>query len=264
MPFSPRGRHIWITGASSGIGAALALRCAKDGAESLIISARRQDRLDILAQRCRASGATVHPLSCDLSEASDIDRVLDLFFRLHIPLDTLVHSAGVSQRARARDTELATASEILAINFSAVQHITRELLPTLMMQDHPHLVAISSIASIGVGMRSSYAAAKAALEAYMRSIAIEEKGLCVSIVKPGFVRTAVARHALRGDSSLHNMTEPAIERGMSPERCARAILRCIGRTESYVATPLSFHLFRLMQRLHPTFARSILRHRMDS
>lgn len=233
------GRVVWITGASSGIGAALARAYAADGAR-LVLSARRVDALEATRTRCESLGAdAVFVLPLDLADtaahAPAVDAVVARFGRI----DLLVNNAGISQRSLARATVLDVDRRLVEVNFIGTVSLTKAVLPVMTAQRGGHIAAVTSLVGhIGTPMRSAYAASKHALHGFFDSLRAEvwRDGIAISLVCPGFIRTDVSINALEGDGSAHGVMDRGQAKGMDPDECARRIKRGLdrGRAEVWV------------------------------
>lgn len=236
-PVDFNGKAIWITGASSGIGEALAYAFAATGAQ-VILSSRNAGRLQEAASRCmNPDRHMVLPL--DLSDTSNlagkVDAVLDRFGRI----DILVNNGGISQRSFAADTSLETVRRIMETNFFGTVALTGAVLPVMLGKGSGRIVVISSlVGKIGTPLRSSYAASKHALHGYFDSLRaeIQRKGIGVTIVCPGFIRTSISVNALTADGSCHGVMDDAQACGMSADLCASRLLKAIasGRDEVFI------------------------------
>jgi dehydrogenase/reductase SDR family member 7B len=226
----------WITGASSGIGAALARALAARGA-SLVLSGRRVDALDAVARDC--GEALVLPF-----EATDFERITSIAERAWSwkgRVDGLVNNAGVSQRSLALETQFAVYQRMIAIDLLAPIALTQALLPRMVKAGGGRIVAISSVAGIvGAPMRSAYSAAKHGLIGYHDSVRAENEhlGIRVHVIAPGSVRTDVSRNALNADGSRRGVSDAAIDNGLPPADAAAAILAALeaGKRELILAT----------------------------
>lgn len=254
-----RDRVIWVTGASSGIGEALARQLAARGA-TLILSSRREEALDAVRRSCdRPDEHFVLPL--DLADPSSLEyaaeRALDRFGHV----DVMVHNGGVSQRALARDTELSVDRRLMEVDYFGAVALTKALLPSMLERGAGRFVVVSSlVGKFGTPLRSGYSAAKHALHGFFEALAAEEHdaGIRVTMVCPGFIRTEVTLHALTADGSAQGTMDDAQEHGMAPEECARQIVRAIeaGKREVLVAGKERFAV--IVKRLFPgLFARII-------
>lgn len=231
-------KRIWITGASSGIGEALANAFAEHGAH-LILSARNEQELNRVAAGCAEAGAgsvIVQPL--DLSQHDTIPGIAENILKRVGKIDILVNNGGVSQRALARDTSLEVDKKIMNINFFGTVALTKSVLPNMLTHQLGHIVTITSLTGkFGSPLRSSYAASKHALHGFFDSLRAElgNTPIKVTIVCPGFIRTNVSLNALTGDGARQNKMDDATSKGMAPELLAQKILRAIesGKEEIY-------------------------------
>ena len=224
------GKVWWITGASSGIGAALAKALAENGAR-LILSGRNEKALAGVAAEAGAS-SLILPF-----EATDFDRMEEIADRAWTwarangdGVYGLVNNAGISQRSLAIETIFAVYRRIVDIDLLAPIALTQALLPRMAGAGTGQIVAISSVAGIvGSPMRSAYSAAKHGLIGYHDSVRAETAhlGLKVLVVAPGSVRTEVSKNALGGDAQARGVSDAAIDNGMDPGEAARRILEAV-------------------------------------
>lgn len=230
------GKVVWITGASSGIGEALAAAFAREGAR-LVLSSRRADELERVRQ------ALVRPaehfcLPLDLAQSDTFPaltaQVLGKFGRV----DILVNNGGVSQRALAADSLLAVERTMMEVNYFGTVALTKAVLPAMLAHGAGHVVVISSVMGyIGTPGRSTYAASKHALHGYFDSLRAEvwRTGVKVTLVCPGYVRTKVSDNALDARGEKHGVTDATHQRGITAERCAEATLRAIARGKEEIS-----------------------------
>jgi len=229
-------RTVWITGASSGIGEALAHVCSKRGAR-LVLSARRAERLQEVRAACpHPDRHIVTPL--DLSDPATLHAAIeDVRDRLG-PVDVLVHSGGISQRSLARETDLTVDRRIMEVNYFGAVTLTKRVLPSMLERGRGHFVVISSlVGKFGTAHRSAYAASKHALHGFFDSLRAEvyDDGLRVTLVCPGFVKTNIAHNALTEDgTSLSEKKDEVREIGIPPANCARQIADAIERERDEV------------------------------
>lgn len=216
----------WITGASSGIGAALAEALAQKGAK-LILSGRNEAALAETAARGKAEHLILPFEATDFARLSTLVEQAWSWAAPHGGIYGLVNNAGVSQRSLAVDTAFEVYRRIVDIDLMAPIALTQVLLPRMIDAGGGRIVAISSVAGIiGAPLRSAYSAAKAGLIAYHDSVRAEtaHQGLGVLVVAPGSVRTNVSRNALDGNAQARGFSDVAIENGMAPEAAAQRIL----------------------------------------
>lgn len=227
------GRTWWITGASSGIGAALAVALGQAGA-GLVLSGRNEAAL---AETARRAGAPHLLLPFEATDFERIPAVVDQAWnwaRERGGVDGLVNNAGISQRSLAVETVFAVYKQIVDVDLLAPIALTQALLPRMVEAGGGHLVAISSVAGfVGVPLRSAYSAAKHGLIGYSDSVRAEtaHKGIRVLVVAPGSVRTNVSKNALDANARVRGFSDAAIDTGMAPEAAAARILDAIRNGE---------------------------------
>ena len=218
------GRILWITGGSSGIGAALARAFAQEGAH-LILSGRREDALHAVAD---ALPGETFVLPFETTDWDSLPQVVERAIAWKGRVDGLINNAGISQRSLAVDTGFDVYRRIVDVDLLAPIALTQLLLPHMTARGSGHIAAISSVAGrIGVPLRTGYCAAKHGLIGYFDALRAETQiahGLSVTTILPGSVRTDVARNALEGDGSRHGRSDSAIDAGMDPDACAAQIV----------------------------------------
>lgn len=215
----------WITGASSGIGQALALALAKRGA-SVILSGRNVAALEAAAKDC--ADALVLPF-----EATDFDQIPAIVERAWSwkgRVHGLVNNAGVSQRSLAVETAFSVYRKMIDVDLMAPIALTQALLPGMVQAGGGTIVAIASVAGMaGIPLRSAYCAAKHGLIGYHDAVRAENEhlGIKVHVIAPGSVRTDVSRNALTADGSKRGVSDKAIDNGMAPSDVAEEILKAV-------------------------------------
>jgi len=240
----------WITGASSGIGEALARALAARGA-NLILSGRNVTALETVARDC--TEAFVLPF-----EATDFHAIPGIVERAWLwkgRIDGLVNNAGVSQRSLAIETEFAVYEKMIAVDLLAPIALTQALLPRMVEAGGGRIVAISSVAGIaGIPLRSAYSAAKHGVIGYHDAVRAENEhlGIQVHVIAPGSVRTNVSKNALTADGSKRGVSDAAIDNGLPPEEVAQSILAAIesGKRELILAKPAE-HDIAVLRRKDP-------------
>jgi len=219
-------RRVWITGASSGIGEALAYECSRRGAR-LVLSSRREDALQAVRERC------AHPddhvvQTLDLAEPDSLQHAAEAVQEEIGPVDVLVNNGGISQRGTAVETEMDVVRRILEVNFFGAVQLTKAVLPSMIDRQEGHIAVVSSVVGkFGTPLRSSYAASKHALHGWFDSLRAEVHGdgIGVTLACPGFVKTNVSANALYPDGTP--LGAEAEEKGIPPEQCAAAIADAI-------------------------------------
>ncbi len=230
-----KSKTIWITGASSGIGKALALEFSKLEA-NIIISSRNIDKLQEVKAQCENS-ENVKVLKLDLDNYTFIDKTVQTAISLFGEIDILVNNGGISQRSLAIDTEIQVDERIFNTNYFGTIALTKALLPYFAAKNEGHFVVVTSVVGkIGTPLRSSYAASKHALHGFFDSLRAEvyKNNIAVTLVCPGFIQTEVSINALIGDGSKQNTMDKSTEKGLLPNLFAKKMIRAIARKEQEI------------------------------
>lgn len=220
---------VWITGASSGIGEALAVAFAGEGAR-LVLSARRQDELQRVAGRCQQAGLAeqdVMVLPLDISQVDTLTGAADQVLARFGQIDLLINNAGLSQRSLCKDTDLSVYKKLLDVDVLGQIAMTKAVLPHMLERQNGHIAATASVAGkVGARKRTGYCAAKHAVMGFFDSLRaeVEDSGVQVSTIVPGFIRTPISINALAGDGQAFGKTDENIAGGMDVDECARVIL----------------------------------------
>jgi dehydrogenase/reductase SDR family member 7B len=226
---------VWITGASSGIGEALAMAWSREGAR-VVLSARNAAELERVRQACaHPERHLVRPL--DLTDVEDVRKATDEVLGAMGKVDVLVHSGGVSQRSLVSETDLAIDRAIMDVNYFGAIALTKAVLPSMLARKAGHIVPISSvIGHVGIPLRSAYAASKHALHGFFDALRAEtaKEGIRVTIVCPGYVKTKVSENALRGDGSRHGHLDETHAKAMLPEEAAPRIIAGVAKGKDEV------------------------------
>ncbi len=230
------GQTWWITGASSGIGAALARELGERGAR-VILSGRDEARLHQVAEGIPTETLI---LPFDVRDDEAMLAATDAAIEWSGGIDGFVANAGVSQRSRATATDVRVYRDIVEIDLLAQIAATQALLPHLTGRDSGKLVFISSVAGkVGVPMRTAYCAAKFGLAGYAEALRAElsQGGITVHVIYPGSIATDVSRNALTGDGSVRGRSDATIDNGIAPDDAARSMLDAVdeGQREIIVA-----------------------------
>ncbi len=221
---------VWITGASSGIGEACAYRYAASGCRLVLTSSSRQ-KLDLVAERCRSKAAAdVRVLPYDLNEPDGIKLLVREAWNAFGGIDILFCNAGVSQRTTVEDTPMPMVRKIMEINFFAPVAIAEALLPLMISAGGGRIAVTTSIAGrFGFPLRCAYSASKHALYGFFETLRAEnrDRGITVTMVCPGRVRTDISRNALDKGGVRHGLMDPGQDEGISADKAAKRIVRAI-------------------------------------
>lgn len=230
-----KGLTIWITGASSGIGEALAVAFAKHGA-TIILSGRDNDKLKAVKQRCKQSKNHII-VPFDISDAKQAKEAYEKAKNHTGKIDWLINNAGVSQRSLIMDTDEDVEQKIMEIDYFAQTRLTRLVLPDMIAEGSGKIVMISSVAGLlGTQYRGAYGAAKAAIHMWANSLRAElhDKGIEVATIFPGFIQTNVSINALTGDGSIQGTMDEATSKGLSAIAFAKQAVKALAKGEEYI------------------------------
>ncbi|MEN7546468.1 SDR family oxidoreductase [Rapidithrix thailandica] len=224
-----KDKVIWITGASSGIGEALAYQLAKEGCR-LVLSSRNKDTLEKVRQYSGIAEERGMVLPLDLAASENFPELAWQVIKRFGRIDVLVNNGGVSQRAFFRETEMEVARRIMEINFFGNIALTKAVLPFMVKQKGGSIVAVTSVVGkYGTPKRSIYSASKHALHGFYDALRAEHWNdhLHVLLVGPGYIKTSLSYNALKGDGSEQGTLDTGQKNGMSPEECARKMIHAL-------------------------------------
>ena len=231
---------VWITGASSGIGEALAYEMAKHGTR-LILSARRKEELERVKGNCIPAGqANIHVLPFDLTKTETLKLATEAAIQVFGHIDILVNNGGISQRSFAKDTLIDVDKRIMDVNYFGAVALTKNILPHFLKRKSGHLVTVSSVTGIfGTPYRSGYAASKHALHGFFDSLRAElwkdvKDEITVTMICPGFIHTPITLSAVTGDGSPLGKMDDAQYKGKPADWCARKIIQAIEKRKNEV------------------------------
>jgi short-subunit dehydrogenase len=235
-----KDKVIWITGASSGIGEAVAYELAGKGAR-LILSARRKDELERVKGNCAPNQQeNIRILPLDLTATSTLKLCADVAVQFFGHVDILINNGGISQRSFAKDTLIEVDRKIMEVNFFGTIALTKYLLPHFLHRKAGHFVTVSSVTGIfGTPFRSTYAASKHALHGFFDSLRAElykdvGDSITVTMVCPGFIHTPITLSAVTGDGSPLGKMDDAQYKGKPAPWCAKKIVDAIEKKKEEI------------------------------
>lgn len=244
-----------VTGASEGIGRALALHLAGSGEyPNIVLAARNADRLEALRDECQSAGATAAVIATDVADDASCQQLIDQTVARFGRIDTLFNNAGVTMWARFEEIEnLDVFRQVMDVNYFGAVYCTRYALPHLR-QSGGRLVAVASIAGItGVPTRSGYAASKHAMIGFFDSLRIEiaDSGVSVTVVCPDFVVSEIHKRAMQGDGSALGKSPMQKDKIMTAERCAELVATAARDRRRIVITSTRGKFGRLLKIIAP-------------
>lgn len=252
------GKTVWITGASGGIGEALAVQLAALGA-NLILSARREDELQRVNQRCGGK-ATIVPL--DLANEDSIRTTWNKLLEKNVQIDFLFNNGGISQRGETLHTDLATDRKIMEVNFFGNILLAKLVGTQMVARKTGHIIVTSSLlGKWGFYLRSAYAASKHALHGFYESMRmeIENEGVYITLVLPGFTNTEISKHALNAAGKPTAEMDNNQAGGLSPDEVAHAMLNGVMAKKFELVIGGKEAKGVLVKRLFPSLFEKILR-----
>ncbi|QKZ14489.1 SDR family oxidoreductase [Spirosoma sp. KUDC1026] len=257
------GKVVWITGASSGIGEAVALAMAQAGAR-LVLSARRDAELRRVATLTGLPSTAVLILPLDMTDRASFPEKADVVYQRFGQIDYLFLNAGITQRGPVAETDFSVYERLMDVNFFGVVALTKIVLPLMLARKSGHMVVTSSVAGkLGTKERSGYCASKHALHGFFDALRAETyaSGVRVTLVCPGYIRTPISLHALNAHGESHGKMDENQEKGMLPETFAHKLLRAVSqnREEVYIGGLETYGIY--LKRFFPGLLSRIVRNR---
>ncbi len=226
---------IWITGASSGIGKALAIELSKLDTK-LILSSRNETTLNDVKELCENS-EQIKILPLDLEDYTSFDTTVAKAIAFFGKIDILVNNGGISQRSLAIDTSLEVDKRIMDINYTGTVALSKALLPHFIKNNAGHYVITTSVVGkVATPLRSTYSASKHALHGFFDSLRAEtyKHNIDVTLVCPGYVQTNVSMNALTGNGTKQNSMDKATKNGIPADVFARKMIRAFAKRKKEV------------------------------
>lgn len=231
-----KNKVIWITGASSGIGEAIAYQFAKQGA-TLILSSRKLEALQKVQQVCLKDSKNVYVQTLDLEQHDQIPAIVQQVLVQHKRIDILINNGGISQRSLTKDTIFEVDKRLMDINYLGSIALTKALLPTFLQQQEGQIVTVTSLTGVfGTPYRSAYAATKHALHGFFDSLRAElvDDNIYITLISPGFIKTQVSINAFVGNGSSQGSMDNRQNNGMEVDVFAKKMLHAIAKKKKEV------------------------------
>lgn len=222
-----KGKVIWITGASSGIGKELVYQLAKLEA-IIIMTSRNRVALELIQKDLQVQGVISHILAYDLMNIEAIPQLVEQAISLEGKIDAVIQCAGISQRSLGVETDFSVYQKLMQLNYFAPVAISQAILPHFKKNDSGNLVVISSIAGMmGFPLRSGYAASKHAIKGYLETLQTElyDSKVNLTLVFPGRIDTAISKNALTGTGVQAGVEDANNKVGMSVQLCVLQIIQ---------------------------------------
>jgi short-subunit dehydrogenase len=225
------GKCVWLTGASSGIGESLAYELARRGAR-VAITARRKEILDGMVATISASGGNAYSYPGDVLNLEEMKRIVASIEENIGPIDIAIPNAGTHLFTKPEQFDSAEYLSIMQLNFGGVLHCLEAVIPRMVLRGKGYLAPVASLAGYrGLPRAAAYGASKSALIHFLESIRfhLQPKGITISIVNPGFVKTPL--------TDKNDFYMPFL---ISPEKAAKIICNGIERGKRTIAFPVPF------------------------
>src|SRR5690606_10307197 len=252
MNFS--NKTIWITGASSGIGKALALALSQYNCQ-LILSSRRKDALEVVKKQCK-NPDRVAVLTFDLADYEHMQHMALKAIQCFGTVDILINNGGDSQRALIIDTTIDEYKKLMEMYYLGTVALTKALLPHFVKRKFGHFVTVSSVmGKFSSPLRSGYCGAKHALHGFFDTLRLEhaKDHIKVTMICPGFVNTNVAINALTGDGSQQKHQDESTQNGLDVDVFAKRMLKAIKKEKFEVYIGKTEVLGVYLKRFLPRF-----------
>ena len=229
-------KTIWITGASSGIGKAVAIELSKEKT-NLILSDINENGLVEVANNCKNNGCSTQIVPFDLSSEESVQSAAQQVFDKKIKVDCLYHFGGISQRSLVSETPLFVDRKIFEINYFGAIALTKAVLPEMIKNGGGQIAATSSIVGkFGFPYRSAYSASKQALHGFFESLRAENKAnkIKVSVIIPGRVQTNISVNAIDKEGEKHGKMDDGQDSGITSEKAAKIICRNLKKNKKEI------------------------------
>lgn len=229
-----KNKIVWVTGASSGIGASLVTQLNNLGT-TVIASARRKEKLvELKKKSTNPKNIIIIPL--DITNTNTIKKAIVKIQQLD-KLDLVIHNAGISQKGLVIENEMKIDRTIMETNYFGTISLTKAVMPIYLKQGFGSFAVVSSFAGVmGLPGRSAYAASKHALHGFFQSLSAEDMNckLHVSFIIPGFINTKITAKGLCGDGNPHGKIEMSHQMGMTADQCANKIIKGLIKQKSKI------------------------------
>lgn len=244
-----------ITGASSGIGSALAFEMARRGAH-LSLAARSVEKLESLKKELELQySAKVIVQQTDVSKEEDCKALIEKTVQTFSQIDILINNAGISMRALFKDVDLEVLKTLMDVNFWGTVFCTKYALPYII-ESKGNITGVTSLAGFhGLPGRSGYSASKFAMQGFLETIRIEnlKNGVHVLIAAPGFTSSNVRKAALTEDGTPQGASPRDESKMMSSEKVAKSIVNGIAHQKRNIILSTKGKLSVFFQRIVPSY-----------
>ena len=254
-----KNKVIIITGASSGIGKALAFALAKKG-NKLVLAGRNKEKLNAVLQKMNEVNISAISIVTDVCKKEDCKNLINKCITEFGRIDVLINNAGISMRALFNESDLEVIDKVMNTNFWGTVFCTKYALPYLL-QSNGSLVGVSSIAGhIGLPERSAYSASKFAMNGFLESVRSEnmENDLHILIACPGFTASNIRKAALTKDGTPQKESPRNEQKMMTAEKVAKNIICAIDCKKDTLTLSINGKLAVWLNRFFPKLAKRLV------
>ena len=253
---------VWVTGASSGIGEALAKALSARNCR-LILSARREAELQRVKKECQGNHDKIAILPLDLSDAGTLEPKSREAEAIYGHVDVLINNGGISQRGTAEETQMEVDRRVMEVNYFGSIALSKYLLPGMIRRQSGHHVIITSVmGKFSTQLRSAYCASKHALHGFYNAMRSEvhQHNIKVTVVAPGFIQTNIAYHALKPTGEALQQKGEGQSKGIPADRCAQQIIAAIEKEQAEIIIAGNREYFGwVLSRYFPGLFRKMIR-----
>jgi dehydrogenase/reductase SDR family protein 7B len=265
------GKHVILTGASSGLGKAIAYQLAQCNVQKLVLSGRNEEQLKIVKAKCEdmmgtgtGTATNIQIATCDLSDESSVENFSNEAMSIcDEKADMLILCGGISSRSPFLETNADVDKMLMQVNFLSGSAIAKRVIPSMVESKQGNIIWISSVQGLlGTPYRTSYAASKFAVQGYCEALRSEltSSGIQVSCVSPGYIKTNLSKGAIKGDGSKHGIMDETTSKGADPNEIAVEILDSVkgGKTDFVVAATFSAKAALVLKFFAPSLLENLL------
>lgn len=224
-----RDKNALVTGASSGIGAAIARRLAKEKC-NLFLTGLGEDQLRQTKETCEQEGVTVYYKECNFGEFASIHELVNEIKSTGFSIDLYVLNAGISQRDRGLDTDFTIDQRIMQVNYWSSVYLVKQFKDEILAKENVSMSVTTSLAGLfGFPLRTSYCASKHALFGFFESLDLEYPNIHVTFLIPGRINTPISKSALMGNGEKYAKMDPGQAKGLDVDKAAARAVKAIKR-----------------------------------
>jgi short-subunit dehydrogenase len=250
-----KSKTVWITGASSGIGRALAKRFSEEKA-NLVLSSRNISELENLKSELKKYNNKVIIEVLDLTKQETFGVIVDRVIAEFGAIDLLINNGGISQRSLVEETALIVDRKLMEVNFFGTVALTKAVLPHMLKQGGGQIAVVTSVVGkFGFPLRSAYSASKHALQGFFDTLRAEtqDRGIKVSIIIPGRIKTNISVEAIVADGSTHGKMDAGQEKGMGVEEAAEKMFEGLRKEKKEILVGRKELIMVMIRRFFPFY-----------